>query len=50
MANMQISPEQGQFFAFLIRLLNAKKVIEEQLHSDERVTISMLPLADGVKR
>ena len=28
MANMQISPEQGQFFAFLIRLLNAKKVIE----------------------
>jgi len=28
MVNMQISPEQGQFLAFLIKLLNAKKVIE----------------------
>ncbi len=28
MVNMQISPEQGQFLAFLIELLNAKKVIE----------------------
>ncbi len=28
LANMQISPEQGQFFAFLIKALNVKKAIE----------------------
>ncbi|MGK7931549.1 MAG: class I SAM-dependent methyltransferase [Microcystaceae cyanobacterium] len=28
MARMQISPEQGQFMAFLLTLMNAKKVLE----------------------
>lgn len=28
MAQMQIAPEQGQFMQFLIRLMNAKKVLE----------------------
>lgn len=28
LANMQIAPEQGQFMQFLLRLINAKKVLE----------------------
>ena len=45
MAVMLSAPEQGQFMALLVQLPGA---LNQYLHADHRVQMSLLPVVDGL--
>jgi len=49
MAIMQISPDQGQFMAFLVKLINAKKIIEIGTFTGYSALVMALATEDGAQ-
>jgi predicted O-methyltransferase YrrM len=45
MTLMLLAPEQGQFMALLVQLPGA---LNQYLHADHRVQMSLLPVVDGL--